>query len=417
MNILVLNGSPRPNGNTAAMVSAFVEGAAENGHNVTVVPVCQKKIAGCLACEHCLDVALRDLCFGKRRYRALCLVSVFLSLFLSVIGRMGTWLGPNGEGLMNTFSVADHDLGVQPFNASVPMEEIERIIHWYSPVQETYELAMQPVTVNGQEYTANVLNDTKWFHVLSGNVCDGDSILVTDTVASELQLSIGDTVTVAANGRRGTYTVSGTYQCANGMGTNIGMSLAGYSKIGDITGFIWCYHYILENGGVRDYAMAYLQDNYRGIDVHTNSWSGLDGIVFVMHGLIGAIYLIAAVFILVSVALTANKLLQSETGKMAIYKSMGFSSGKLRLSFGLRFLIVVLIGTVLGIAIAAFIADPAIGSLFKSFGIGEFHSGFSALGVLLPLVVIPLLFFGFALAFSAKIKQISIAQLLSENDE
>ena len=53
MNILVLNGSPRPNGNTAAMVSAFSEGAAENGHQVTVVNVCQKRIAECLACEYC----------------------------------------------------------------------------------------------------------------------------------------------------------------------------------------------------------------------------------------------------------------------------------------------------------------------------------------------------------------------------
>lgn len=53
MNILILNGSPRPNGNTAAMVDAFAEGAKENGHTVTVVPVCQKKIAGCLACEYC----------------------------------------------------------------------------------------------------------------------------------------------------------------------------------------------------------------------------------------------------------------------------------------------------------------------------------------------------------------------------
>ena len=34
-------------------MSAFVEGAKENGHEVMVVPVCQKKIAGCLACEYC----------------------------------------------------------------------------------------------------------------------------------------------------------------------------------------------------------------------------------------------------------------------------------------------------------------------------------------------------------------------------
>ena len=53
MKILVLNGSPRPRGNTAAMVEAFAEGARESGHEVTVIPVCQKKIGGCLACEYC----------------------------------------------------------------------------------------------------------------------------------------------------------------------------------------------------------------------------------------------------------------------------------------------------------------------------------------------------------------------------
>lgn len=53
MKILILNGSPRPNGNTSAMIDAFLEGAKDNGHEITVVQVCQKKIAGCLACEYC----------------------------------------------------------------------------------------------------------------------------------------------------------------------------------------------------------------------------------------------------------------------------------------------------------------------------------------------------------------------------
>lgn len=264
---------------------------------------------------------------------------------------------------MNTFSVADHDLGVQPFHESVPMDEIERVINWYSQVKETYELAMESVTVEGQEYTTNMLNDTKWFHVLSGEVCDGNSILVTDTVAGELGLDLGDTVKVAANGRVESYTVSGTYQCANGMGNNIGMSLEGYSRIGNITGFIWCYHYILTDGDVRDYAMQYLQENYSGIDVHTNSWSGLSGIVFVMHTLIAAIYLVAAVFILVSVALTSGKLLQSEAGNMAVYKSMGLSTGRLRLSFSLRFLVVVSLGAVAGILFSVVFANTA-GSVY-----------------------------------------------------
>lgn len=39
MNILILNGSMRPNGNTAAMAEVFVDGAKENGRNL---PVCKK---------------------------------------------------------------------------------------------------------------------------------------------------------------------------------------------------------------------------------------------------------------------------------------------------------------------------------------------------------------------------------------
>ena len=362
------------------------------------------------------DIAMREIQSRHRNYIALCLVAFVLTIFLSVVGRMGSWLGPNGEGLMNAFSVASHDLGVQPFNRDVPMDEIERVINWYSPILETYELAMQSVTVNGQEYEANVLNDTEWFHLMEGELPDGGSILITETVANELELGIGDTVRVAANGRAEEYGISGIYQCANGMGSNIGMSMEGYSKIGDITGFIWCYHYVLEDGAVRDYAMNYLQKNYRGIDVHTNSWSGLDGIVDMMHGLIGVIYLVAAFFILISVALSTEKLLAYEAGTMAVYKSMGLSTKKLRRSFAFRFLIVSAAGTVCGLLVSAIVADEAVGMIFKKFGIGQFHSGFSILGNILPPVILTTLFFFFAWAFSAKLKQVSIIKLINEND-
>lgn len=52
MKILVLNGSPRPKGNTRKMIDAFCEGAASVGHQVDVVDVCRKQISGCMACEY-----------------------------------------------------------------------------------------------------------------------------------------------------------------------------------------------------------------------------------------------------------------------------------------------------------------------------------------------------------------------------
>ncbi|WP_332108579.1 MULTISPECIES: flavodoxin family protein [Anaerovoracaceae] len=53
MKILVLNGSPRANGNTAAIAEAFSKGAKEAGHQVEVLSVGQQKIVGCMGCEYC----------------------------------------------------------------------------------------------------------------------------------------------------------------------------------------------------------------------------------------------------------------------------------------------------------------------------------------------------------------------------
>lgn len=58
-----------------------------------------------------------------------------------------------------------------------------------------------------------------------------------------------------------------------------------------------------------------------------------------------------------------------------------------------------------------------IGKVFRSFGIGDFHVGFSVMGTFLPLVVIPVLFFLFAWAFSVRLKQVSIVTLITENQD
>lgn len=53
MKITVITGSPRKNGNTSAMVDAFIEAATSKGHNVVRFDAAQMKIGGCRACETC----------------------------------------------------------------------------------------------------------------------------------------------------------------------------------------------------------------------------------------------------------------------------------------------------------------------------------------------------------------------------
>lgn len=48
--ILVLNGSPRPKGNTAALIAEFVQGAEASGHTITRFNLMGMNIRPCLGC-------------------------------------------------------------------------------------------------------------------------------------------------------------------------------------------------------------------------------------------------------------------------------------------------------------------------------------------------------------------------------
>lgn len=53
LNIVILNGSPRKNGNTEIMAETFKKGALKNNHTVTILNIANKNIKGCQACRYC----------------------------------------------------------------------------------------------------------------------------------------------------------------------------------------------------------------------------------------------------------------------------------------------------------------------------------------------------------------------------
>ncbi len=53
--ILVVHGSPRKNGNSAALAEAFEKGAQEAGHDVQRIEVGTADIKGCRGCEYCFS--------------------------------------------------------------------------------------------------------------------------------------------------------------------------------------------------------------------------------------------------------------------------------------------------------------------------------------------------------------------------
>ncbi len=370
-------------------------------------PIHQKGLA--------VSLAVCQLITGRRRYVSACAVAVLLTFFASLAGRMNAWLGPNGEGMMEAFNPADHHFGVQIFG-DFGFDEVEKIIEESTQITDQYELAMPGVSVNGHSCTANVITEPERFHIFEGRTCHApNEIVITEFVAADMGLSVGDSLIVQGDSGSGEFVVSGIYQCANDMGDNIGMNREGYLSIGRDDPRIWCRHYFFTDPDTKTALGETLDAAYgSGVHVHENTWPGLFGILSAMKLLLWFLYGMAFVFIAVVTAMTAGKLLLAEQKDLGIYRAIGFSASQLRRSFTMRFTLVSAVGAVLGTVLAALFADPLISAVMKLEGISNFASHPGLWETLFPALFVVLLYTGFGWLGSGKIRKADLTQGLQE---
>lgn len=360
-------------------------------------------------------LALRQLSSGKHRYIRAGLVAVLLVFFASLIGRVDAWLGPNGEGLMDAFNPSDLHIAAQPMGKTT-IEQVEQTIESYTAITDSYMLGMLNVSINGVDMTANVITEPERFHLLFGQTCrEANEVVLTEFVAADLGVWVGDTVTVAGALGKGEYIISGIYQCANDMGMNIGMNREGYDLVGEESPTMWCTHYFLADPSLQPEIMQALQDSYGGdVYLHENSWPGLYGILSAMQALMIFLYAMVIFFVLVVTLLTAGKLLRAEQKDLSIYRTLGFSAGQLRSSFALRFGVIALLGSILGTIFSAFLTDPLVAVLMRMEGISNFSAQPGSFTVLLPGIVVIMLFLLFAYFAAGKIRKTPLASLAEE---
>lgn len=375
-----------------------------------------KKVLCCIR-NHALyfRLAVRQLATAKRRYISACVVAVLLVFFASLVGRMDSWLGRDGKGMMDAFNPADHDIGVQVFG-ELTADEAEKLVSSYTETTDSYLLAMPSVSVNGTSYTANVISEPERFHIMQGKTCQReDEIVVTEFVAKDMDVKVGDRIVVQGDKDQKEYTVSGIYQCANDMGANVGMNREGYLKIGQDDPHLWCYHYFLANPSVKAEITEALETAYGGdVHVHENSWPGLYGIISAMQALVLLMYGMVFVFTLIVTVMTESKILAAETKDLGIYKAIGFTSAKLRFTFALRFCLTAAIGSVMGILLAAVCTDPLVSAVMKLAGISNFVSHPEVGKILFPAGVVILLFMIFSYLSAGRIKRVAVTVLMGE---
>lgn len=362
-----------------------------------------------------LHLALRQVLTGRKRYISVCLVAAILVFFASLAGRINGWLGTDGKGMMDAFNPADLDLGVQVLG-KLPAQEMEQMVLSYTDITDSYMLAMPSVSVNGTNYTANVITEPERFHISAGQTCrKKDEVVLTEVLAADLGAEVGDLVTIRGNKGSREFRVSGIYHCANDMGANLGMNREGYLSIGEDDSRLWCYHYFLSDISRKQALTEELEQTYGGdVHVHENSWPGLFGIISAMHVLIIFLYGVSAVFVCIVTGMAGARILDTEQKDIGIYKSIGCSVHMLRLSFALRFGFVSAVGAVIGTLAAVCFTDVIVSSVMRLAGISNFASGNTPGSILFPGLAVTFLFLWFAWLLAGRIRKEDMNVLTAE---
>ena len=149
-------------------------------------------------------------------------------------------------------------------------------------------------------------------------------------------------------------------------------------------------------------------------DADFSAISDIKSITTAVDAMRYTIYAFSIIFVLVVVSMICSKSFTQERRDLGIYKAIGFTSRKLRLLFALRFLIIAVIGSAIGIVLSRLFSSKALSMILRSCGISNFISKYQADTILIPVIILLGCFFLFAYIAARKVKKVEIRELVIE---
>jgi ABC-type transport system, involved in lipoprotein release, permease component len=375
-----------------------------------------------------LSLALRQLVTGKKNYIGVSCIAAILFFFLILINGMAKWGGDGGKNVISMFSNFDSDISINYLDPGIKAA-VETQISQLAGTKASFYDRSEYIMINGVQMHATAINDPKEYTtVYQGRTCSYENeILITQYVADEFHIGIGDKIVITKGNQKAEYMVSGIYQCANDMGANIAMSLAGLEKLKDspeeqaesgkdkITRYT--YEYKLKDSQKKELLISTLKKKYMATQIAIESddtFNGMSAISSAIKALSFLVYLIAAVFTMVTIALVSGRIIKKETKDYGIFKSIGYTSSNLRLQIAFRMGITAGIGGLFGIILVFLCGKKSIMFLLHFMGVYHYNMQIHVQSLLLVFIGLVLFFIFVTYLFTRKIKGISVKMLMAQ---
>lgn len=362
------------------------------------------------------SLAFRQFTSAKRRYIGTIAIVTILVYFMMTIMILGNTL--NSKSAIESMGgiYTECSITFKQYPDDQTLEEIEKTIEEYSPVEKKYYMTNAYFSLDGEELFCLIYKNPDVILALEGRAPLYDNeIIITQLLAEELDLKMGDTVTVSNGDLHSEYIISGIFQSLNDTGMCFAMNLEGAQKLtsGDI---LFYAEYSLFDPSKKEEAAEALNDKFPELlQAKATDANFVDDIyTLAINAMKLVIYLFSIIFALIVVMMVCSKMFLREKTDIGIFKAIGFTSLHLRFQFAVRFLIVAVAGSAFGVLLSILFSGRMLSSLLRNIGVTSFTVCYTPLTFTAPILLICFCFFLFAFLISGKIKKVEIRELVTE---
>ena len=366
-----------------------------------------------------MSLSYRQFSSNKRRYFVAILITALLMFFMLTVNLMASCMKSKSALEAMGSILCEVEVRTQDrFFTKEEMETIESVVKEESVVEKSIFCRNEYVTLNGDTIYCQFFKDPETINITSGRAPVYDNeLVITDILAEDMGLKVGDKVEVSRREYKEEYIISGEFCSMNDTGMTIAMSDVGAAKIG-LNRYGWFGASLSdpeEAERIADALRAKLGDEFKIVaDSDFSEISDIKSISTAVDAMRYTIYAFSIIFVLVVVSMICSKSFAQERRDLGIYKAIGFTSGKLRLLFALRFLIIAVIGSAIGTILSLLFSSRTLSAVLRSVGISNFISKYRPDTILIPVLLLLGCFFLFAYMAARKVKKVEIRELVIE---
>jgi len=372
-----------------------------------------------------LRMALKQIFSRRKQYTMLMIISVFMTFFIALTGGLAS-LFSDSDVVSYTFGAPKnvHLLIGSADDTREGLKELDDAIDYikknYNNVDKIFGTQGLTITLEDERVSALVYDSFEDLEIappITGSFPKHDNeVALSPGLANLLSKKIGDTVTVTNDdGDSLDYIVTGTVQSYIQVGMNFSVTTDAIKRLNPdfkMTSYSVAFKSDTYENAVYDELFNKYEDT--SIVVSEADASTFDTIKVVLDILNVVSYVLAVTLIALITFLMTIIAVYRENTDISIFKSVGFKSAQVRSQFALRFLMVSFTGGLIGLVVTLLLSSPILSIIFQLFGLTHVEMEYTALQLLLPLIIVCVMALIASWLVSARIKKISGRNLIIE---